>query len=86
MEPKTVVIFRVWRSSGEVFALFPGLPADRRIVTSYQHNGQHGAADYAYCIRATRPATPAEYSDLHAELTRIGYNLDVKKRRTAPCT
>ncbi len=78
------VVFRVWRDkASDVFALFPELPADTvgRLCTSYAHVGQHGGADYGYCIRQSRPARPEEYADLAAELTTIGYVLDVRRRR-----
>ncbi len=45
---------------------------------SYQHVGQHGAAS-SELVRELRPATPAEYADLLAELKDIGYCLRVKK-------
>jgi hypothetical protein len=72
------VIFRVWnkvRHGGcdDVFALFPYIPATDRYVTSYQYIGQHCAADYDWCIAHSRPATPAEYADLLAELRGLGY-------------
>lgn len=84
---KTIVIFRVWKSGygkGNVIALFPNVPADENnLVSSFEHVGQHGAADYHHCIRMTRPATPAEYADVKRELeTEYGYNLDVRKRWT----
>jgi len=76
----TPVIFRVDRE-GEVFALFPTLPAYGYYVTCYQHIGQHCAADYGLCINDSRPAQPAEYADLLEELTQIGYVLRVVRRR-----
>jgi hypothetical protein len=77
---KTKVVFRFWR--GEVIALFPEVPSDVNgyYCESYQHVGQHSGADYNGIIRESRPATPAEYADLHAELTRIGYDLEVVQR------
>lgn len=80
----TRVIFRTFRHGGDVIALFPSIPWDRQgfSVTSYQHIGQHGAADYSGVIRATRPATPSEYEELYDELVRIGYDdLKIAKRR-----
>lgn len=81
-EPITHVVFRVWPNAcGTVLALFPYVDFD--VVghcTSYEHVGQHGAADYAGCISRTRPAKPAEYVDLKRELTKIGYRLKVIQR------
>jgi len=79
----TVVIFRVDRE-GIVFALFPELPADNHGVycTCFQHVGQHGSADYHLCVAESRPATPAEYADLEAELRQRGYELTIRHRAT----
>ena len=79
----TVVIFRMDRE-GVVFALFPELPADNfgYFCTCYQHIGQHCAADYQGCIAESRPATPAEYADLEAELRQRGYDLEIRQRAT----
>lgn len=76
----TVVVFRKWRDGGDVLALFPGVPAGRRLCSSYQHVGQHGGADYSSCISRTRPAKPGEYAELKRELEAIGYSLVVKRR------
>ena len=77
----TIVIFRVDRE-GVVFALLPELPSDNYgvLCTCYQSVGQHCAADYHGCIAESRPATPAEYADLFAELTQRGYHLEVRHR------
>lgn len=71
----TKVIFRKWKQ-GDVIALFPGIPWSRYdyTTTSYMHTGQHGAADYAGVIAATRPAREEEYRDLLSELKSIGYD------------
>jgi len=65
-------------------ALFPASAAthDGELCDSYEHIGQHGAADYAACIRCTMPARPSEYLNLARELRRIGYRLDIRKRAT----
>lgn len=85
METETMqvetVIFRVWRKGGGVLALFPHIDAGRGLCSSYEHIGQHSGADYALCIRATRPARPKEYADLKRELQGIGYKLRVRQRR-----
>jgi len=84
---KTKVIFRMMQ--GEVLALFPQDCGtnDPYTCLSYAHNGQHGSADPVECIRASRPATPAEYASLKRELENYGppeahYSLDTRKRHT----
>ncbi len=79
----TVVIFRMDRE-GNVFALFPELPADNHgfYCTCFQHIGQHCAADYHGCIAESRLATPDEYADLEAELRQRGYDLEIRQRAT----
>ena len=85
--PPTPVVFRYWRSPGllcDVIALFPTLTdRGRNDCESFEHHGQHGGADYAGVIRATRPATPAEYADVKAELEAppYSYRLDIRKRK-----
>lgn len=80
----TPVIFRVWpkNKGGDVIALFPTLPEDRMgyECSSYQHVGQHGAADCNGVIRVTRAASPEEYAPLKRELEGIGYKLKVYAR------
>lgn len=79
----TKVIFRKYRKGGDILALFPEVPADNRghYCQSYEHVGQHGAADYYGCIhKLTVPAKPVEYADLMAELEHRGYCLLVVKR------
>ena len=78
----TAVIFRTWRKSRTVIALFPFEPATSQGVycMSYEHVGQHGAADPAIVNGATRKATPAEYEPLKRELESIGYSLEIRER------
>lgn len=75
-EPPVTVIFRVWRDSGDVIALFPREPFDQagRYCTSYMHVGQHGAASYHGVIQRTRPARPEEYQPLQRELESAPYH------------
>lgn len=75
--PKVAVVFRKWRDTGDVIALFHELPADLHgwFCDSHMHVGQHGGADYHGVIRQTVPATPDEYAALSVELNRIGYRL-----------
>lgn len=85
-EPPTRVVFRKWRrnriAGDGIIALFPELPATvgGYDCSSYEHVGQHGAADYHLVIQNTRPATVEEAAELSAELTRRGYNLKVIQR------
>lgn len=83
---KTIVIFRAERAGtfkGVVTAYFPATDAGNGLCECYMHVGQHSGADYACCVRKSRPATPAEYADVKRELeTHYGYTLDVRKRWT----
>lgn len=82
-EPETVVVFRKWRDTGEVIALFPQIDGGRGLCSSFEHVGQHGGADYDGVISRTDPATEDEYADLKKELESEPYNykLIVRKRR-----
>ena len=82
---EVIVIFRKDRTGWkDCFALFPELPADDLGIycTSYQHVGQHCAADYHGCVANSDPAIAAEYADLFEELEKRGYNLSVRRRAT----
>jgi len=82
MSEKTKVIFRT-DQEGITFALFPEEVADHRgFCDCYEHVGQHGAADYFLCVDSSRPATEQEYAPLLEELQRIGYDLEIYKKRT----
>lgn len=81
---KTPVIFRTWIVEGDTIALFPTIPWDEfgAECASYQHIGQHDAADPDSVIQQTRPATPEETEELMAELLSIGYDdLVIYKRQ-----
>jgi len=66
---KDKVAFRKF-SDGQVIALFPELPCDDRgNITSYMH-----------IFVKSKPAKPEEYAELHAELQRIGYDLEIRKK------
>lgn len=74
----TGVVFRVFRKKPhEVIALFTESYRDgscnRGNCMSYMHVGQHSEAGPWHVIRATRPATKEEYTDLMRELQDIGY-------------
>lgn len=80
--PVTPVVVRRWRDTGDLIALFPGLPADHQgvFVDSYMHVGQHAAADYHGVVLATKPVSEDEAAGLIRELQRTGYRLKVIKR------
>ena len=82
---KMVIVFRKFRD-GDVIALFPDdIDTFSRTVTSYQHIGQHGGADYSHVISITKPATKREFKPLLDELTdMVGYEkseLEIRKKR-----
>jgi hypothetical protein len=81
---KTKVVFRVWKDTGDVIALFPELPADKwgHYCDSYEHVGQHGAAS-PNLVSHTSPAQPEEYAALASELRQIGYDLDIRAKVSA---
>jgi len=77
----TDVVFRVF-PEGDVIALFPNDIGNYSEYTcsSYMSIGQHGSADPWLVVRTTRLAKPIEYTELKAELERLGYTLQVKQR------
>lgn len=79
---KTKVIFRKYKDTGDILALFPEIPADIHGIycMSYEHIGQHGSALYIHCINITVPAKSAEYAEIKKELKTIGYKLQIIKR------
>ncbi len=67
----TKMIFRKYRDTGEIIALFPYEIADKNgHVTSYMHVGQHGPADLHYIMKNTAPAVEIEYKSLLNELEK----------------
>ncbi len=63
------VVFRTFKKSGEVIALFPELPWRHDtdwFITSYMHIGQHGEAARDI-VQVTRLSTPEEYAPLLKE-------------------
>jgi len=81
-EQETLVIFRRWRDTGSIIALFPELPSDYQgyFCDAYEHVGQHGGADFHGVVQATKPVAVDDAKDLIEELTRIGYRLKPIKR------
>jgi len=81
-DERTLVVFRRWRDTGDIIALFPQIAADWHgwFCEAYEHVGQHGGADYFGVIAATKPATEEDAAPLAEELTGIGYRLLPVKR------
>ena len=81
MEPITKVVFRKFKNSGAIIALFPELKENKYFVLSYMYEGQHGEADYTHVIQSTTKCSPEEYKPLYDELTNmVGYNLKVLQK------
>lgn len=69
------VIFLKEKDGTDIFAFFPDLVADRKgNLTSYAHIGQHSACSIDY---AKQCKVAEHYKELAAELTSIGYELDI---------
>lgn len=79
---KVTVIFRKWRDTKEILAIFPyeAGTGETGSCMSYVHVGQHGSADYGHCMTLTKPAAPEEYAELQKELEGLGYELKLAKR------
>ena len=79
---KTRVVFRKFKAAGDIVALFPDQQNPvTGLVMSYMHVGQHSAANYYGCVKASTLAKPKEYAALKKELKAIGYNVQVSKRK-----
>lgn len=78
----TLVVFRRWRDTGSIIALFPEIPSDINgyFCEAYEHVGQHGGADFHGVMRATKPATDEEAAPLAGELVNLGYRLKPIRR------
>lgn len=77
----TKTIFRTFKRTGEVIALFPEVPANStgEFCESYMRVGQHGAAS-PWLRNNTRPSTREEIEPLKKELEQIGYQIEERKR------
>ncbi|HZZ79984.1 MAG TPA: hypothetical protein VFE62_15805, partial [Gemmataceae bacterium] len=80
-----VVVFRRWKDTGSVIALFPATPSDvhGHFCEAYEHVGQHGGADYHAVIAQTISATSDECASLLRELMHIGYTVKPIKRASS---
>lgn len=82
MTKADIVVFRRWKDTGDIIALFPELPADLGgdHCDAYEHVGQHGGADFHHVIRHTKPCSTEQSADLATELRTIGHKLRPVKR------
>jgi len=71
---KTRVVFK--KSQGEVVAFLLDVPANKGMIMSYVHVGQHSEASKEF-YQESFLATPKEYNDLKEELESIGYDLEI---------
>lgn len=77
------VVFRRY-TNGQILALMPYEISNFSFMcSSYQHIGQHSAADYSHCISSTKPAKSEEYAILKRELENVGYVVQVLHRINA---
>lgn len=80
----TEMIFRIDNNENFIDRLIAIMPYEVELngsVTVYQHVGQHSSGDYNHMIATSRPANEFEIADLKAELTSLGYNVKVAKKR-----
>jgi hypothetical protein len=76
------VMFRK-EKDGEIIAIFPHtLENTKGDVLGYSRNGQHTQVDYQYVLASTTPIKEGEEEELKEELTSIGYELTVIKKRS----
>ena len=78
---ETIVVFRKWKDTKDIIALFPEQYEGGGLVNSYMHIGQHGSADYLSVITRTKPAKEWEYEDLFNELISMGYRLSIRTKK-----
>ena len=79
---KTRVIFRKFKTTESIVAIFPELTypkytSKRGFVMDYMFIGQHGECDYNTIMKMTTIATPKEYDILKAVLEDIGYGVEI---------
>lgn len=81
-EPKTIVIFRRWKDTGDVVAIFPEIPSDRQgyYCQMFVHHGQHGGGDCQGVVGRTTPAKGPDVRELARELRGRGYRLTVRHK------
>ncbi len=82
------VLFRKWRGTKDVFAVFPELPGDydwRSSCLCYDHEG-HNSIDISAIRTGTVAAKPSEYTHLRSRLEKLGYAVQVVPRITQRMT
>ncbi len=73
-----ITVFREY-PDGDIIALFPEEIMDRRgNCVSYQHIGQHAAANPHMVCLDTVSASKDSYAELYQELLEIGYTMDIR--------
>lgn len=65
------VIFRKFKKEGDIIAFLPCIQANKGMMLSYQHIGQHAEADYKGLLSITKLATAEEYASLAKELESV---------------
>jgi hypothetical protein len=71
---KTRVVFKEFK--GEVVAFLLDVPANKGMIMTYAHIGQHSEASKEF-YQEIFLATPKKYNDLKEELESIGYDLEI---------
>lgn len=78
----TKVMFRKYKDTGVIFAIFPYEIWSYDNVTCYDWEGQHGPANYSWVLSDSKPANELEYRTLKEHLENdIGYNLKIIKKK-----
>lgn len=73
------VIFKL--EGKDVVAVFPAIPGTNAYdCACFAHLGQHGSAAIGYAS-SLKPATPAQYAELKAELERVPYEYKLRVTR-----
>ena len=84
---KTKVIFRKFKYTESIIAIFPeltypGFTSSKSLCMDYMHVGQHGESCYSTIMKITYPAVYPEYTDLFMELrNKEGYNLEIVTKK-----
>lgn len=79
---KTIVIFRRWKDTGNVVAIFPEIPSDNQgyMCEMFEHHGQHTGRDCRGVVGRTTPAKGPDVKALARELRGRGYRLLIRRK------